>query len=139
MQDLITFITNHLMLSIAALLVLILLFIVETMRAKRLSGVSPQQTVQLINHDNAVIIDIRPKEAFQKGHIIDAYSMTNTEINENPKKLERFKNRPLIIVCATGVESHKMAAQLMKSGYNAHAITGGIRAWIDAQLPLVKE
>lgn len=140
MQDLITFITRHPLLSLATGAIFILLVIIELMRAKRkVFDISPTQTTQMMNHDNAVIIDIRPNDLYRKGHIINAVSLLPEDIQSNPKKLEKYKTRTLIIVCTSGTESTKIAAGLLKQGYNAYSLAGGIRAWNDAQMPLVKE
>lgn len=94
---------------------------------------------QLINRDNAIVIDIRQNEAYHNGHIIGSQSMIPHEIRQHPKKLEKYKGRPLIVVSQSSHESQKIAALLLKHGYNAYSLTGGMRAWIEAQMPLVKE
>lgn len=140
MQELINFLYHHPYLTSAIIAVLVLLLIIETIRVKRRTFfITPQQAIQLINRDNAVIIDIRSPENFRKGHIIDAQSFAPQEIFTNPKKIEKYKNRPLIIVCGGGVESQKIAAQLHQKGFNAYTLMGGIRGWNEAQLPLIKE
>jgi rhodanese-related sulfurtransferase len=101
--------------------------------------ITATQAVQLINRQNAAIIDIRATDSFRKGHIIDAVSLTSKEIMDGSKKIEKFKNKPVIIVCNAGIESQKIAALLLKQGYNAFSLSGGIRAWSEAELPLVKE
>ena len=103
------------------------------------SKLSPQQATQLINRENAVVLDVRESNSFQKGHIIDAQPLTAQEIRAASKKMEKLKSRPVIVVCDAGLESQKIAAYLIKQGYNAHSLRGGLRNWRDAQLPLVKE
>lgn len=140
MQDLITFISNHPFLSLGAAIALVLVMLVELMRARRnVFNITPAQTTQLINRENAVVIDIRPDETYRKGHIIDAHAMMLHDIRQNPKKLEKFKNRPIIVVANASNESQKIAALLLKHGYNAYSLAGGMRAWSEAQMPLVKE
>lgn len=140
MQDIISFITNHPYLFGAFGFVVFLLLVVEALRAKQnVYAIPPQKAVLFINHDNAQVIDIRPNEAFKKGHIIDAVSIPQTELNPQNKKLEKLRTRPLILVCSAGTESHKLAVQLLKKGYNIYSIAGGMRAWLNDQLPVVKE
>ena len=139
MQELITFITQHMALTYAFAIVLVLLMIVEFIRLKRNNfRISTVQAVQLINRDNAVVIDIRASDLYQKGHIIDSISLSSKDIQESPKKIEKFRARSLIIVCQTGMESQKVAALLLKQGYNVYALAGGLRAWSEANMPLVK-
>lgn len=140
MQEITTFVTNHSLLSLALVAVLLLLMLIELIRAKKnVFNISPTQLTRLINRENAAIIDIRQSEAYKQGHIIDAQSVNPQEIRQNPKKLEKFKARPLVIVANASSESQKIAAFLLKHGYNAYSLTGGIRAWSDAQMPLIKE
>jgi len=140
MQDVLTFLSNHATLSGSIAILVVLLLIVEFMRAKRNNfSVSPTQLTQLINHQNAAVIDIRSNELYRKAHIIGAHSLQSKELIDNSKKLEKFKNKPLVIICGTGMESQKITTQLLKRGYNAYALAGGMRAWSDAAMPVVKE
>lgn len=140
MQDILIFISQHWLLTTALVIVLVLLMIVEVIRLKQNTfNISPLQTTQLINHENATVIDIRTTETFKKGHIIGANAISAQEIRENSKKLEKFKTRPLIIVCNAGIESQKIATLLLKQGYNVYSLHGGMRAWSEAEMPIVKE
>lgn len=140
MQDLTTFLSHHMALSAGIAVLFVLLIIVELLRAKRVNySITPAKLTQLINHDNAVVVDIRTKDAFRSGHIIDAISMPANENKDLSKRLVKYKNRPLTLIGNNGVESQKVAALLLKEGYNVHSLSGGIRAWVDAQMPLIKE
>lgn len=140
MQAFITFAQQHAALSLALATVFLLLVVIELMRAKRhLLDISPATATQMINKDNAVVIDIRGKDAYKQGHIIDALSLPSSELSDNTKKIEKHRIKPLIIVCGVGIESQKVATALLKNGYNAYSLAGGMRAWLDAQMPVVKE
>lgn len=139
MQELTLFISHHAELSAAAVIIFTLLLIVEYLRARQKAvSINPAQATQLINHQHAVVIDIRDPDSFKQGHIVDAHSMTSQDARGNNKKIEKYKNKPVIVVCHNGQESQKVAASLLKQGYNAYSISGGIRAWVNAQMPLVK-
>lgn len=140
MQELTIFLSSHPFLTAGIAVTLVLLTIVEVLRLRRNSTqLSPAQLTQLINRDNAAVIDIRADEVFKKGHITDAHSLNAKDIREGSKKMDKFKSRPVIVVCETGLESQKIAAYLQKQGYNANSLAGGLRSWREAQLPLVKE
>lgn len=140
MQELTLFITNHPALSFAALVLLVLLLIVEVIRMRRSNiNITPSQATHLINHQNAVILDLRSEDAYRKSHIIDAYAMNAKTVLQGDKKLDKFKSRPLIIVCPAGVESQKIATALIKRGYQAYSLKGGMRGWMSAQMPVVKD
>jgi rhodanese-related sulfurtransferase len=140
MPDFVTFLNNHLALSYTFAAVFFVLLLVEFLRNKRLSfRIAPTRAVQLINHESAAVIDLRQPDEFRKGHIVNAVSMSTTEIQDGSKKLDKFKSKPIILVCQRGLESQKVAAFLLKQGYNVHTLAGGIGAWTDANLPLIKE
>lgn len=139
MQDLTLFIQHHAILSLMFALLLVLLAMVEFVRLKRgAQRLTPVQLTQMINHQNALIIDLRPADQFAQGHIIDALSLPLTEFKEKSKKIEKMKTRPLILVCAKGLESPKIASSLKNQGYHVHILGGGLTTWISADLPLVK-
>jgi rhodanese-related sulfurtransferase len=139
MQDFMTFLNHHAPLAIAALAVIFLLFIVEALRLKaKHYCIDTATAVQLINRENAVVIDIRTPETYQAGHITDAQTISASDLKTPFKKLDKYKNKPLIVVCDAGVSSQKVAAELLAAGFKAHSLTGGMRAWLDAGIPTVK-
>lgn len=139
MQDILIFIQNHAMLVSAIVIVLIFLIIIEYVRQKKgARRISPQYATQLINHDNATLLDIRGSDAFASGHIVGALSIPLADLENKSKKLDKFKTNPLILVSATDVDSQRAANNLMKCGFNVFILAGGIRSWKEAELPLIK-
>lgn len=140
MQDVIVFVQHHWLLSLSIVIILVLLMILEFIKQRRnMLQLSPSQLVQRINHENAQVVDIRSADAYQKGHIIDAISIPIEELSTKLKKIEKFKSRPIVIVCGTGNESGKAAESLKNQGFNTYILAGGIRAWQTADMPLIKE
>jgi rhodanese-related sulfurtransferase len=45
------------------------------------------------------------------------------------------KDRPVVLYCGSGNSCNRVAATLRDRGYNATALDGGYRAWVDAGLP----
>ncbi|MBA3661647.1 MAG: rhodanese-like domain-containing protein [Gammaproteobacteria bacterium] len=140
MQDITLFMSNHPLLVSALFVVLALSMVIELLRAKqKLNSLTPIQATQMMNHQQAQVIDVRSAENFRKGHIINAQNIMPQDFEKNAKKLARFKSNPFIIVCGLGKASQKVAASLKKQGYNAFSLAGGMRAWQDAQMPIIKE
>lgn len=139
MQDLGLFVQNHLVLCLALLATIGLLIVVEYLRLRQsASGVSPSQLVRLMNHNKAVVIDIRPSSAFAEGHIIDAVSIPAAELTEKSKKLVKYKNRPIVLMCQLGQESAALANNLIQQGFDAYVLSGGLKAWKEAEMPTIK-
>jgi rhodanese-related sulfurtransferase len=139
MQDILSFLQNHWMLTGALVIIFVLLLSVEFIRQRQgARRVSPVEATQLINRQDAVVVDLRPADVFNAGHIVGSISIPFVELENKFKKLEKFKNKPIILVCATGLESARATTELMKKGLPALILAGGIRGWREADMPLTK-
>ncbi|KTD16703.1 rhodanese-like domain-containing protein [Legionella jordanis] len=137
-QQLGQFIINHWALWLAFLILLLLIFINELQtQKKRAKEVSPQAAVDLINHEGAVVIDLRDAELFGKGHIIDSIRATAEDFGQ--QRMEKYKTKPIILVCARGLQAAQLAAKLRNEGFSQpFVLAGGIAGWQAADLPVVK-
>ena len=90
----------------------------------------------MINNENAVVIDLRDKEAFKTGHIIDSINATAEDFNQ--PKMNKYKDKNIILICARGLQSPAVAAKIRTQGFNPMVLGGGIASWQSADLPLVK-
>ena len=101
MGQLTQFVTNHWALWLALVAILILIFFNEFIaQKKRAKELSPAAAIDLINHNNAVVIDLRDPDAFRDGHIVDSIRISAEEFNQQ----RTFKNltdisSSYIIVC----------------------------------------
>lgn len=102
--------------------------------------VNNHQATLLINKEDAVVLDIRPAKDFKAGHIIDAKQLKPEEVREaNFTKLEKHKDKPIIVVCAMGNLAAGTAAKMVKAGFdNVYVLSGGMNAWQGASLPVSK-
>ena len=132
------FILNHWTLWLALLVILLLIFISEFLtQKKRAKTLSPSAAVDMMNHQDAVVIDLRDPDTFRTGHIIDAICSPADDFNQ--KRMEKYKSKPLILVCSRGIQSAALATKLREQGFeNPMVLGGGITAWQAANLPLVK-
>lgn len=139
MEDFVQFIIHHWLLSGLFIVLLILLFIEEARTKGLLGHLSPADLVQLMNREAAVVIDIRDRAAFQEGHIIGAFNFPAAELTKDFSKLNKHRDKPLVIVCATGQKSAEVAGKLKQQNYaQVHVLSGGMNAWKNAQMPVVK-
>ena len=139
MSQYLEFIANHWILW-TALVVIVLLMVGSELMAK-MSGIlqlSPQDLTQMVNRDNALVIDIRDEEVFAKGHIAKAVNVPLKDIANIEEKLKSFQENPIIVVCAHGQRAQAAAMMLKRKGATAHVLKGGVAAWRQEKLPLVK-
>lgn len=138
MEHLGQFIMNHWLLWLAFIVVLALTFINELMtQKKKAKELSPQAAVAMLNNDDAVVIDLRDKDSYKAGHIIDSINATVEDFEQ--AKMNKYKNKNIILVCARGLQSPAAAAKIRTQGFQPLVLGGGIAAWQNAELPLVKK
>jgi rhodanese-related sulfurtransferase len=139
MQDILSFVNHHLPLFTALAIILVILIILEWVKLKRgATRLSPARVIHLMNHSKGVVIDIRTTEAYATGHLTGAISIPFSELKTKIKKIEKFKSQPIVITCATGADSPAAASLLAEQGFQTCMLNGGIRAWHDAGMPLIK-
>lgn len=133
------FVVNHWPLWLAFILLLLCVFINELItQKKRAKSLSPAAAVLMMNHEGASIIDLREQEVYRAGHIIDALRSTAEDFKL--QRMDKFKNKPFILVCARGLQSAELASKLQAQGFTkAMALAGGMTAWQEAGLPVVKK
>jgi len=135
------FISNHGILFIALLIVLILLAqTVFSDLTRKHKLISPSAAINLINREDAVIIDTRNEGEFNGGHINDAVLIPLPEIKDNTDKFNKYEGRPILFYCKTGMRSDEACKILVKQGFtDLYTLSGGVQAWEDAKMPLVKK
>jgi rhodanese-related sulfurtransferase len=88
-------------------------------------------------NDGAVVVDVREAEEFSAGHLTSAKHIPVSDIDKRIGDIPSGK--PVLIYCATGTRSGKAAAALKKAGRDQiFNLSGGIAAWKQAGLPVVK-
>jgi rhodanese-related sulfurtransferase len=138
METYLEFASNHPILVTALLFSFFLLVFTELRRkAQGVTNIEPQDAVKLINAD-AVVLDLRSAEAFATGHIVNAKNIPSDELSANKDKIKKYKSRPVLAVCDTGMTSSRAVDTLRKEGLESvYGLKGGIAAWTQANLPLV--
>jgi rhodanese-related sulfurtransferase len=140
MDRLLEFAQQNLMLSLVLAGLTLALVVTEVMRLFRgFKGVSPAQLTDLINRENALVVDLRGLGDFEKGHIIGSKHLLPSQVDPDGKLLAKARETPVVLVCAVGVTASATAQKLVKAGFKkVSVLDGGIGAWTGASLPLAK-
>jgi len=102
--------------------------------------VDPSGATDLINHREAVVIDVRPLADFAQGHIINATNIPMNGFKNQIATLQKYKGRPIIVNCRSGSQSAMACQQLRKQGFEeVYNLRGGILAWQSANLPVTRK
>lgn len=141
MDQLIEFTANHWFLTLVLLTVIGLL--IGTMISPGTFGaesVSPTEAIGLINHENAVVLDVRTDSEFADGYILNAMHVPQPSLPDHVRKLDKHRSRPIIVACRSGNRSAKACAILRKHNFErVYNLGGGIVGWQNAGLPLVRK
>jgi len=132
----IEFATNHYIL-VGIFVVLLALLLAHTMQGGGKS-LSTGELTALVNKDAGVVVDIRPAKDFAAGHIVGAINIPQDKLAARTAELEKHKAKTIILVDALGQTAGTHARELMKSGFTAAKLSGGISSWKGDNLPLVK-
>jgi len=140
MNEFLQFAQGNIALSSAWIVVAVLLAFTQF---KQMAGapksVSSQMLTNMVNRENGVVIDIRPQVEFSKGHIYGAINIPMSQVKDSIKKLEKYQNKPIIMVCANGITVSGACSILKKSGIEqVHKLSGGMTSWVGDNLPIVK-
>jgi rhodanese-related sulfurtransferase len=108
--------------------------------ASGVANLTPTEAVLLMNRSNAVVVDVREATEYAQGHIADAKHIPLAQLGERLKELTRYKDKPVLLHCQGGVRSAKACDLLAKNGFTKlYNLQGGINAWQQAKLPVVKD
>lgn len=141
MDPFVAFFIEHWILS-STFIVILLLFLANEWRHRTfgLPRVSHTQLVDLLNHSHATVVDVRSHELFEQGHILHAINLPQAQIVEKLNSLNKYKAKPVILVCGQGLDSPKVGQVLIKQGFTQlYCLTGGMGAWLSNGMPVVKK
>jgi hypothetical protein len=103
------------------------------------TGLAPNEAVQLINREKAVVIDVCEPAEFAAGHVVGAKNIPLGELQAKLPGAVKNKKLPLILVCQSGARSARAVATSKALGFEqSHSLGGGMSAWKAANLPVEK-
>ncbi|MDG2523920.1 rhodanese-like domain-containing protein [Stenotrophomonas sp. HITSZ_GD] len=139
-EELLAFAGRNPFLSIVFVGLTIAIIYTEIARLFRgFAGIKPAELTRLMNGDGAVVVDLSPAADFEKGHIAGSRNAQPSQFGPEHKLVAGAKQKPVVLVCRTGNASTAAAKQLKKAGFEkVYVLEGGIPAWQQAELPLVK-
>lgn len=95
------------------------------------------QAVNLINRENALMLDVREQSEYDNGHVGNSRLISLGDLKKRIGELEKYRERPIVVMCRSGARSASGAALLSKSGFTkVYSLSGGIVAWQKASMPI---
>jgi rhodanese-related sulfurtransferase len=97
--------------------------------------------VQLINYKDALVLDVREGSEYEAGHVPNSKHIPADKLEQRISELEKFKDKPIVLIHRSGVRTTGKAGVLLRAhGFKlVHDLKGGVDAWRQGNLPLVKK
>lgn len=132
-------ISNILPISIAVFSGMMLLWSLFGNRIRGIKEINSAGALQLINHKNAMVLDVREQSEYDTGHVLNAKLIPLGKLKERLGELEKYRDKPIVVVCRSGNRSGSACHLLGKQGFaQAFNLAGGVQAWQKDKLPLEK-
>jgi rhodanese-related sulfurtransferase len=107
--------------------------------ASGVANINSTEAVVLMNRSKPLILDVRDATEFAAGHIQGAKHIPVAELAARMKEIEKFKDKPVLVHCQKGMRATGACSILKAQQFSQlHNLQGGLDAWIEAKMPLVK-
>ena len=109
----------------------------------RLMGASSEigtlEATRLMNQGPALVLDVRDGKEYAAGHLPRARHIPLAELEGRVEEIGKFKEKPVIVTCQSGIRSGRAVKLLRSAGFKAvYELKGGLAAWQQASLPVEK-
>ena len=139
MDRLLDYFTNHPVLAGGLVL---MAFVVIAYEMRRLgqgsTAIAPNTAIRMMN-EGAVLVDVRTVDQFRDGHIPGARNVPGDQIADGTKAVDKWGGKTLIMCCNDGAAAGAAVRTLARAGLkNVFSLRGGLTAWRQDNLPIVK-
>lgn len=133
------FVKNNLLLILVAFVSGAMLLWPLVRRSAGGPWVDTLHATQMINREDALVLDVREPGEYSRGHILGAKNLPLRDLARRAAELDKHKARPLILCCETGSRSSGAISILKQRGFEkVYNLAGGFGAWQQAGLPVEK-
>ncbi|AEG01389.1 Rhodanese-like protein [Methylomonas methanica MC09] len=116
--------------------------------ADEVTGISPEQLLDMQHNQNALVVDIRTEAEWRNsGVIADSHKLQSFDRQghfdaekwlTDLRKLKSSSDQPVILVCRSGNRSGKVGALLTQQlgMKNIYHLNNGLQAWLESGHPV---
>src|SRR5437016_4810901 len=125
MDRFLEYLSHHPWLATATAVVVALIAVYEMRaRSESLVSVTPQELIRLMNQ-GALLLDLRPPEQYQVGHLAGARQMSGEQLLKAADTLKKHKEKPVVVYDDSGSLGSAAARQLAAQGFTRAFTLGG--------------
>lgn len=106
-------------------------------RRSNLETISSSELIEKMNHREIFVIDVRPTEEYEKGHIKNAVSYPYRDLSERIQELPEDKE--IVAYCRGSLclMADEAVRYLQKKGFEAVRLENGFSDWVASERPVV--
>ncbi|MFZ5502381.1 MAG: rhodanese-like domain-containing protein [Pseudomonadota bacterium] len=95
---------------------------------------------QSLTRQGALLLDVREPDEYREAHAPDATLIPLGQLGERVNEIAAYKDKPVNVICRSGVRSAKAARLLQNAGFSqVNNVDGGMTAWEKADLSVIRE
>ncbi len=131
--------TNYLMFPIIGFIIFYVLYSKGVILAN-FDFITPKEAMSIIQNEenNMTILDVRTKDEYKMGYIKNSKLIPLQELSQRLNELQKFKNKKILVYCASGSRSVAASRILEKNGFTPYNINGGISNWSNSGYKITK-
>jgi rhodanese-related sulfurtransferase len=108
-------------------------------RQSNYRAITAQEADEFIKSDKPLILDVRTPGEYKTGHLKDAVLIPVQVLHQHLDKLSDYKDKEILVYCATGNRSTVASRILIENGFKRIAnMRYGIADWSANKYPIVK-
>lgn len=124
-------------------LALLALLLPALANAQQAGASAPMQTdpteAHTLSLQGTLLLDVREQDEYDEVHAPRAKLIPLGQLRNRVAELAEFKDKPILVMCYSGVRSQKAAKFLQENGFtHVSSVAGGIVAWQKAGLEVIK-
>ena len=106
-------------------------------RMSPMKEIGTVNVTQLINHQNALLLDVREANEFAGAKLPQAVHIPLSQLKDRVGELAMMSSRRVVVYCGVGRRARTAGSILANAGFGSiYMLSGGLKAWKDAGLPL---
>jgi rhodanese-related sulfurtransferase len=99
-----------------------------------MADLSAREVADMLRDGDAQLVDVREPYEHEAGRIAGDLHIVLEQLTAEAGSIDR--DRPVVFYCRSGSRSDLAAQAFGASGYQAHNLAGGLKAWVADGLPI---
>lgn len=109
-------------------------FLMNIFKNNKYKNIDSRELKSIIKDNKSyIIIDVRTNQEYKNGHIDKAKNIPVSEFRNKINTISKYKDKTVIVYCASGARSKSAASILYKEGFeNIYNLKGGMYSYMNS-------